>query len=161
MVNSKFTAKTFSENRNVLLLGILIILTLGILYYILFVNKQANRFFTSLVQKEEPAKPQKNYPVLDKKLNSVINAKNPKLQAEKLNLAVDEDKIKTLITLKDESFFFDPTYGKEFFHYGKYIQAEVKFSKLEDLAKNNKIATIEAPIKAINLPPGVNLQRKR
>lgn len=144
-MNAQKTTKILKENKNVLLLSVIIILSLGLLYYVLFINPQTSQFFGN---KPTPTPVIKNYPVLDKALNDVINSSNPNDAAEKNNLAVEENTVKALITLKDESFVFTDTYGKEYLRYGKYIQAGVKFDKLEELAQNPKIKSIVAPLKS-------------
>jgi hypothetical protein len=143
-VNAQKTTKLLKENKNVLLLSVIIILSLGLLYYVLFVNPQTSQFFGN---KPTHTPIIKNYPVLDKALNDVINSSSPNDAAEN-NLAVEGNTVKALITLKDESFVFTDTYGKEYLRYGKYIQAGVKFDKLEELAQNPKIKSIVAPLKS-------------
>jgi hypothetical protein len=69
------------------------------------------------------------------------------------NLAVDDEKVTVLITVKDPSFIFTPDYGTQQIRYGKYIQALVKLSKLKELAENPKIESIKAPEKASSTPP--------
>lgn len=143
-MNAQKTKKALKENKNVFLLLLIIIFSLSLLYYVLFVNSQTSQFFGN---KPTPTPVIKNYPALDGKLNEVVNSNAPKEAAEKNNLAVEENTVKALITLKDESFVFTETYGKEYLRYGKYIQAGVKFDKLEELAKNPKIESIAAPLK--------------
>lgn len=137
--------KTFlKENKKIILLIVMIILSLGLFYYVLFVNPQTAQFFGN---RPVPSQNVKNYPRLDTSLNTIITSNNPKEMAEKNNLAVEENTVKALIILKDESFVFTDVYGKEYLRYGKYIQAGVKFEKLEELANNPKIESITAPLK--------------
>lgn len=140
-MNAQKTTKILKENKNSIFLAGIVIISLILLYYLLF---------GLLGMKPRPA-PQatKTYQTLDKTLNQVVNSNDSKAVAEKNNLAVEGNGVKALITLKDESFVFTDMYGKEVLRYGKYIQAVIKFEKLEELAKNPKIGSIKAPLKNV------------
>lgn len=146
------TSKQFFQYRY-LILGIFGFLLLAMLFYILFVNPKSSQYFSSnFINKNTQNKTSKTYPTLDSKLNTVINAQDPQATADETNMAMENEQIKVLIILKDDSFVFSDTYGREVLRYGKNIQALVKLNKLEELAKNDKIEKIIAPQKAVNIP---------
>jgi len=148
-MNTASLIAPLKENKNILLFICIILLSLGLLFYVLFMNKQTSQFFGN--NKPTPQPTQKKYQRVDTPLNTVLNSDTPKETAEKNNLAVvGTNEVKVLITLEDESFVFTDTYGKEVLRYGKYIQAIVKFDKLEELTKNPKIKSIIAPLKSIS-----------
>lgn len=144
--------KVQQTNRNIVILVIIIIISLGLLYYLLFINQHSLSF---LGGKSIPQN--KTIATLDKNLNNVINTANTEQAIQKANeenLAVSLDgKITVVITVKDPSFIFTPQYGTEQIRYGKYIQAFVKINQLEKLAKNPKIEKIVAPLEATQQPP--------
>lgn len=163
-MHAEETTKLVQENKNVILLALIIIVSLGLFYYVLFGNKDILKLFGP---GPSPTPTPKSYQSLDKNLNTIIEDDNPEETAKENNLAVEKMKIvtpkkpgekntvvtteetgvKALITLKDESFVFTEEYGKEVLRYGKFIQAIVKFDKLEELAKNPMIESIQAPLK--------------
>lgn len=144
------TLQILKTNKSIILLAITVVASLGLLYYILFVNQDIVPF----IKKTSP--PAKQFSSLDEPLNNVVNTEQSSQAievAQKENLALTNDKVTVVITLKDDSFLFTPEYGREQIRYGKYIQALVKVGKLEELANNPKIENITAPQKATQKPP--------
>lgn len=143
--------KTLQRNRNTAILGAIIIISLGLLYYVLFVNKQPLPFFSGKSTQSD-----KKIGTLDKNLNAVVVTTNPEealKKANEENLAVSDGKVTVVITVKDNSFIFTSQYGTEQIRYGKYIQAQVKLTELEKLAKNPKIEKIVGAMEATKQPP--------
>jgi hypothetical protein len=153
-MNAQKTKKLLQENRNTIFLILIIILSLALLYYVLFVNKQTSRFFGNNIPTPTP----KHYAKLDAVLNKVVAAADPYVVIKDNHIAMDKNGFKVYIIVNSDSFIFLPLYGKQIDRTGRFIQAIVTSKQLEDLAKNSNIDSIQGIKDSSNIPKGVNIK---
>lgn len=152
-MNAQKTTTFIQDNKTTILIVIIILLSLALVYSLVSPTQNISTLFKAMTPSPTP----KVFPTLDKNLTMIVNSNTPQETAKMQHVALQGQQVQALITLKDNSFFFTEIYGKQLLRYGKFIQALIKFDKLEELAKNPKIESIKSTPDASNIPAGVNL----